>query len=366
MFSNSLMSATTISPFEIHPQFTHIRRIFRVRLACQVVDHGRTQGRPPFHPNLAASGSLQRALPLPATPFQCPRSRTATLELGGAAPFPPLAWLYIEPSPCGGVRPAGDPIDSDPRAVFEDGPQPRSDAGRPLGVTTPGCRRSCPGWAAAHLTWILTVFTSLPCYLGALPGQVGPIGSPYHEATTHPCEQPGSSSFASSLEVLATPTKRYHGKTLTRPSLPCVCLFSSFSHSFSLPPLHLEFFEPWMHKTMMSKNSPLLKQCDLDEVCVQLLLALVSCSRRHQQHKRILSCFPYIAVGFSTALHRYFAKHCCWHRNFQLSSSGSHCELDFFIVWFNEEYSSQMSGIVELWFLDRPSLFCSLFPLHQT
>ena len=37
-----------------------------------------------------------------------------------------LAWLYIEPSPCGGVRPAGDPVDSDPGAVFEDDPHPRS------------------------------------------------------------------------------------------------------------------------------------------------------------------------------------------------------------------------------------------------
>ena len=48
----------------------------------------------------------------PQTPFQCPRSRTATLG--------PLiltkAWLYIEPSPCGGVRQAGDPVDSDPGA----------------------------------------------------------------------------------------------------------------------------------------------------------------------------------------------------------------------------------------------------------
>ena len=56
-----------------------------------------------------------------------------------------------------------------------------------------------------------------------------------------------------------------------------------------------------------------------------------------------------------------FAKHCCWHRNFQLSPRGFHCELEFFVVWFNEEYSSQLSGIVELWFLDSPSLFCFLF-----
>ena len=43
-----------------------------------------------------------------------------------------VAWLYIEPSPCGVVRPAGDPVDSDPGAVFEDDLHPGSDAGRPL------------------------------------------------------------------------------------------------------------------------------------------------------------------------------------------------------------------------------------------
>ena len=55
---------------------------------------------------------FQRAHPLPATPFQCPRSRTASL----GPSILTLDWLYIEPSPCGGVRPAGDPVDSDPGA----------------------------------------------------------------------------------------------------------------------------------------------------------------------------------------------------------------------------------------------------------
>ena len=76
--------------------------------------------------------------------------------------------------------------------------------------------------------------------------------------------------------------------------------------------------------------------------------------------------FPNTAVGFSTALYQYFARHCCWHRNFQLSTSGFRRELEFFIVWFNKEYSSQLPGIVELWFLDSPSLFCLLFLLHRT
>ena len=52
----------------------------------------RTQGRSPVHPKGASTHSSQRAHPLPATPFQCPRSRTATLELEAAAPFLPLRW----------------------------------------------------------------------------------------------------------------------------------------------------------------------------------------------------------------------------------------------------------------------------------
>ena len=65
-------------------------------------------------------GPAPRTHPLPATPLQCPRSRTATLGQVAAAHLPTLtlAWLYIEPSSCGGVRPAGDPVDSDPGAVF--------------------------------------------------------------------------------------------------------------------------------------------------------------------------------------------------------------------------------------------------------
>ena len=45
-------------------------------------------------------------------------------------------------------------------------------------------------------------------------------------------------------------------------------------------------------------NSSLLQQCDLDEVCVQHLVALVSCIRRHRQHKRILSFVSQYCGGF--------------------------------------------------------------------
>ena len=89
-------------------------------------------------------------------------------------------------------------------------------------------------------------------------------------------------------------------------------------------------------------------------------LGLVLSSASTKQAYFVLR-FPNISVGFPTALYRYFARHCCWHRNFQLSPSGLHCELEFFVVWFDEEHSSQMSGIVELWFLDSPSLFPLLF-----
>ena len=108
-------------------------------------------------------------------------------------------------------------------------------------------------------------------------------------------------------------------------------------------------------------NSSLFQWYGLDEVCIQLLLALVSCFHRHQQHKRILSCVSKYFGGFPQCPLSYFAKHCCWHRNFQLSTSGCHCELEFFVVWFNEEYSSQLSGIVDLWFLDSHLCFALFF-----
>ena len=53
--------------------------------------------------------------------------------------------------------------------------------------------------------------------------------------------------------------------------------------------------------------------------------------------------FANIAVGLSTASYWYFARHRCWHRNFHLSSSGFCCELELFILWFAEVYSSEAS-----------------------
>ena len=69
--------------------------------------------------------------------------------------------------------------------------------------------------------------------------------------------------------------------------------------------------------------------------------------------------FSNFAVGFSTALYRCFAKHCCWHRNFQLSTSGFDCELEFFIVRFNKEHSSQYVALSSFGF--SMALFCFAF-----
>ena len=49
--------------------------------------------------------------------------------------------------------------------------------------------------------------------------------------------------------------------------------------------------------------------------------------------------FPNIAVGFTTALYRYFATHSCWHRNFQLSLRAA------FIVSLNSSSSGSIKNI---------------------
>ena len=164
----------------------------------------RSPGRTPFHPKwtLFCGVTCLWAHPLPATPFQCPRSRPATLGRGAAAPFLPLRWPDCTLSRLRAEefeRPVTQSIAS---------PEPFSSTISTLDrtlvarqslecVATLG-RRSFPRWAAANLTWNLTVFTSLACYMGpALPR----------------------------LEVFATPTGRY-GKMLIHPS-PAACATAS-------------------------------------------------------------------------------------------------------------------------------------------
>ena len=52
----------------------------------------RTRERTPFHPCAVLPRPASRTHPLPATPFQCPRSRTATFGEGAAATYLPLRW----------------------------------------------------------------------------------------------------------------------------------------------------------------------------------------------------------------------------------------------------------------------------------
>ena len=131
----------------------------------------RTPGRTPFHPRAVSSRTSSTDPSASHNTFSVPTTTEGNARIRGRSTFPALTlvWLYIEQC----LRAEeydrhGGPVDSDPGAVFEDDPHPRSDGGRPL--ETLGSRRSCPGWAAAHFTWMLTDFTSLACYLDALPG----------------------------------------------------------------------------------------------------------------------------------------------------------------------------------------------------
>ena len=130
----------------------------------------------------------------------------------GRSTFPAqtLAWLYIEPSPCGGVRPAGDPVDSDPGAVFEENHHPRSDAGLPL-----------EPWVCHHTRepTVLSRVSCRPFHLNVdrfhqpclLPGRTSKLGEDCRPRTTwQPLTlfvQSGSSSFASYWRFLPRHTK---------------------------------------------------------------------------------------------------------------------------------------------------------------
>ena len=170
--------------FERSPIVWHVA--CDIRAPCQL-PHGYEahQERSPFHPKqnlreVTFNGPIRFA--------HLPSVHDHGRQRSGTEP----TWLYIEPFPCGRVRPAGDPVDSDPGAVFEDDPLSRSDAGRPL-----------EPWVCRH-TREPTVLSRLSCrppHLNfdsfhqpcLLPGRTSNIGEDCrHRTTWRPLTPTGS------------------------------------------------------------------------------------------------------------------------------------------------------------------------------
>ena len=163
----------------------------------------RTQGRTPFHPKQTLCGvTIQRAHPLPATPFSVHDHGRQRSYLGTAAPFLPQRWPDCTSSH----------------------PHPGSDRRwSPAGSLSVSPHSGADGLVQGELPPIspefLTVFTSLACYLGALPGLV---------RTVVPVPRGDHLPFLGSPVLppsrltggIATPTRRYHGRMLMHPSLP--------------------------------------------------------------------------------------------------------------------------------------------------
>ena len=102
---------------------------------------------------LLAGSLIQRAHPLPATsPFQSLFPRITDGNGQGAATFPALFGVTVDWDRlmCGGVRPAGDPVDSDPEPSSRTTPTLDRTLVATCGVRLvsgahAGARRSCPG-----------------------------------------------------------------------------------------------------------------------------------------------------------------------------------------------------------------------------
>ena len=100
-------------------------------------DHLSTR-KEPSDRGLISDGPIR----FPQTPSQCPRSRTGTLEQGGRST------LFMEPPFFVRVRPAGDPVDSDPGATTLGWSPLQIELELPEALDVSphrGSRRSCPG-----------------------------------------------------------------------------------------------------------------------------------------------------------------------------------------------------------------------------
>ena len=111
-------------------------------------------------------------------------------------------------------------------------------------------------------------------------------------------------------------------------------IFFSFPHSSPLPPLHLEFFNA-CKIVMIQRIHPFFS----DMILVMFLYCSFQPRSRAfvgiNKHKHILSCVFQHCGGFHHCSLSVFCKALLLHRNFQLSTSGFDCELEFFIVLFN-------------------------------
>ena len=150
-------------------------------------------------------------------------------------------------------------------------------------------------------------------------------------------------------------------RQLTRRNL--LQVFPFFLHC-CLYVCHSKCLRHWnelVNKTVISQRFLLFSNdVILMRFCV-LLLAFVSCSRRHQQQAYSVLRFP-ILLRVSPML---------FLRILQGITAGigtSNFLRQAFIVSLNsstygsmKNTSTQLSGIVVLWFLDSPSLFCFLF-----
>ena len=83
----------------------------------------------------------------------------------------------------------------------------------------------------------------------------------------------------------------------------------------------------------------LLQRCDHRDTSAAHLPIVFSKIRRPRHCKHIRSSFSQCCGRFLRGNLLVFSRHCCWRRNFQHSTSGFHGTFQFFIIWFNEEYT---------------------------
>ena len=180
-------------------------------------------GRTPFHPPRIAGLGNRALLVGPSASrntFSVSTITDGNARVRGRSTL--SSWLYIEPSPCGRVRPAGDPVDSDrPEPSSRTIPTPDSDAGRPLEPWV--CRRTRKPTILSRLRLPPTspefcpFSPALPVTLahGHLSGweqrsmDKWGLSSPYHVAGHLPLRAARLFLLCVSLEVFATPTRRY-------------------------------------------------------------------------------------------------------------------------------------------------------------